>query len=97
MQSNNVKKIHDLEQSIWLDFIDRKLIRYGGLQKLIDEDGIRGVTSNPAIFEKAISGGTDYDDDIKKFAKEGESNEDIFFKLAGANIQYAADLLSLCI
>jgi transaldolase/transaldolase/glucose-6-phosphate isomerase len=92
MQTNNVKKIHDLEQSIWLDFIDRKIIRSGGLQKLIDEDGIRGVTSNPAIFEKAISSGTDYDDDIKKLAKEGKNNEEIFFKLAGADIQYAADL-----
>jgi transaldolase/transaldolase/glucose-6-phosphate isomerase len=92
MQTNNVKKIHDLEQSIWLDFIDRKIIHSGQLQKLIDEDGIRGVTSNPAIFEKAISSGTDYDEDIKKFAEAGESNEDIFFKLAGADIQYAADL-----
>jgi transaldolase/transaldolase/glucose-6-phosphate isomerase len=92
MQTNNVKKIHELEQSIWLDFIDRKIIRSGGLQKLIEEDGIRGVTSNPAIFEKAISSGTDYDDDIKKFAEGGENNEDIFFKLATADIQYAADL-----
>ncbi|HZH64395.1 MAG TPA: transaldolase family protein [Flavisolibacter sp.] len=46
---------------MWLDFTDRKIIHSRGLQKLIDEDGIRGVTSNPAIFEKAISSGTDYD------------------------------------
>ena len=53
--ANNVKKIHELGQSIWLDFIDRKIMDTGELQKLIDEDGIRGVTSNPAIFEKAFS------------------------------------------
>ena len=62
---NNVKKIHDFDQSIWLDFIDRKIMNTGELQKLIDEDGVRGLTSNPAIFEKAISSGSDYDEDIK--------------------------------
>lgn len=92
MQTNSVKKIHELEQSIWLDFIDRKIIRTGNLQKLIDEDGVRGITSNPAIFEKAISSGTDYDEDIKKLAEEGKDNDAIFFGIAVSDIQYAADL-----
>ncbi len=89
---NNVKKIHDFNQSIWLDYIDRKIMNTGALQKLIDEDGIRGLTSNPAIFEKAISSGSDYDEDIKKLALEGKSNEDIFYGLAVSDIQQAADL-----
>jgi transaldolase len=55
MATNNVKQIHDFGQSIWLDFIDREIISSGKLKQLIDEDGVRGVTSNPAIFEKAIT------------------------------------------
>ncbi|WP_461115309.1 transaldolase [Spirosoma jeollabukense] len=89
---NNVKKIHDFDQSIWLDYIDRKIMDTGELQKLIDEDGVRGLTSNPAIFEKAISSGSDYDEDIKKLAQEGKSNEDIFYGVAITDIQRAADL-----
>jgi transaldolase len=92
MATNNVKQIHDFDQSIWLDFIDRKIMDTGDLQKLIDEDGVRGLTSNPAIFEKAISSGSDYDEDIKKLALEGKSNEDIFYGVAVADIQRAADL-----
>ncbi len=89
---NNVKQIHDFDQSVWLDYIDRKIMNTGELQKLIDEDGIRGLTSNPAIFEKAISSGSDYDEDIKKLAQEGKSNGDIFYGLAVSDIQQAADL-----
>lgn len=91
---NNVKKIHDFDQSIWLDFIDRKIMNTGELQKLITEDGVRGLTSNPAIFEKAISSGSDYDEDIKTLAQAGKSNEDIFYALAIADIQRAADLFA---
>jgi transaldolase len=89
---NNVKQIHDFDQSVWLDYIDRKIMNTGELQKLIDEDGIRGLTSNPAIFEKAISSGSDYDEDIKRLAQEGKSNEAIFYGLAVSDIQQAADL-----
>jgi transaldolase len=92
MATNRVKQIHEFGQSIWLDFIDRKIMDSGELQKLIDEDGVRGITSNPAIFEKAISSSSDYDEDIKKLAKEDKSNEDIFYGLAVGDIQRAADL-----
>ena len=61
MATNKVKQIHSFGQSIWLDFIDREIIKSGKLKKLIDEDGVRGVTSNPAIFEKAITSSSDYD------------------------------------
>ncbi|MFD0766256.1 transaldolase [Mucilaginibacter lutimaris] len=92
--ANNVKQIHEFGQSIWLDFIDREIISSGKLQKLIDEDGIRGVTSNPAIFEKAISSSSDYDADIAEFGKENSTTEELFFKLAIKDIQAAADLFN---
>ena len=92
METNRVKQIHDFEQSIWLDLIDRHLMNSGSLQRLIDEDGVRGLTSNPAIFEKAISGSSDYDDDIRQLAQEGKSNDDIFYGVAISDIKRAADI-----
>lgn len=91
MGHNKVKSIHDFGQSIWLDFIDREIMDSGQLQRLIEEDGVRGITSNPAIFEKAISNSDDYDQDIKELAEE-KSNEVIFYKLAVSDIKRAADL-----
>ncbi|MDB5024420.1 MAG: tal [Mucilaginibacter sp.] len=92
METNRVKQIHDFGQSIWLDFIDRQIIKSGNLKKLIEEDGLTGVTSNPAIFEKAITGSSDYDNDIRELSEHGKNNEDIFFGLAIADIQNATDL-----
>jgi len=92
MATNKVKQIHSFGQSIWLDFIDREIIASGKLQKLIDEEGIRGVTSNPAIFEKAITSGSDYDKDIVTLSKTYSDNEEIFFELAIKDIQNATAL-----
>lgn len=89
---NRVKQIHSFGQSIWLDFIDREIIKSGKLKKLMEEDGVRGVTSNPAIFEKAITSGTDYDADITELAKTTSDNEELFFKLAIKDIQAATDI-----
>jgi transaldolase len=89
---NRVKRIHSFGQSIWLDFIARSIIKSGELKSLIDVDGVRGVTSNPAIFEKAITGSSDYDDDIRELADKTEDNEQIFFGVAIKDIQNAADL-----
>jgi len=87
-----VKQIHSFGQSIWLDFIDRAIISSGNLKKLIDEDGIRGVTSNPAIFEKAITSSSDYDNDIRSLSDSDKTNEEIFFGLAIADIKNATDI-----
>ncbi|MCQ6961559.1 transaldolase [Mucilaginibacter aquariorum] len=92
--ANNVKQIHEFGQSIWLDFIDREIIASGKLKKLIDEDGVRGVTSNPAIFEKAITSSSDYDADIKTLGETAKTTEELFFGLAIKDIQAAADLFS---
>ena len=93
MKESNVKQIHDFGQSIWLDFINREIMNSGEFKRLIDEDGIRGVTSNPSIFEKAINGSKDYHKDILKYASEGKDNEEIFFSMAILDIQRAADIL----
>ncbi|MDR3695563.1 transaldolase [Mucilaginibacter sp.] len=92
METNKVKQIHSFGQSIWLDFIDREIMSSGKLQKLIDEDGVRGVTSNPAIFEKAITSSSDYDADIRKLSDSDKTNEEIFFGLAIEDIKKATDL-----
>lgn len=93
MTTNNLKKIHDLGQSIWLDFFNREIMNNGMLQKLIDEDSLSGITSNPSIFESAVLSSTDYNDDIKKHSDEQKSNEDIFFEFAICDIKRAADIL----
>src|SRR5690242_16411534 len=93
METNQVKKIHDLGQSIWMDSISRQMINSGELEKLIEEDGVKGITSNPTIFEKAIGGSADYDKDIRRLAEEGKSDEEIFYSLAVSDIRRAADLL----
>ncbi|HRN26760.1 MAG: transaldolase [Ignavibacteriaceae bacterium] len=90
---NNLKKIHDLGQSIWLDFFNREIMDNGMLQKLIDEDSLSGITSNPSIFESAVVSSPDYDDDIKRLSGEQKSNEEIFFEFAISDIKRAADIL----
>ncbi len=92
METNKVKQIHSLGQSIWLDFIDRDIIASGKLKQLIDEDGVSGVTSNPAIFEKAITGSSDYDDEIRTLSESDKTNEEIFFGLAITDIKNATDV-----
>ena len=92
MEKNKVKQIHDFGQSIWLDFIDRKIMDTGVLKKLIDEDGVRGITSNPAIFEKAISSSDDYKADIARLTGNELSNEAIFYGVAVEDIKRAADM-----
>src|ERR671928_1536434 len=79
--------------SVWLDQIRRSLIEGGELQRLIDEDSLRGVTSNPAIFEKAILGSPDYDDDLAAAAREGLSAREVYRSLAVRDVQLATDVL----
>ena len=64
-KSNPLRQVAILGQSIWLDYIRRGLVTSGELRRLIDKDGLRGMTSNPSIFEEAIVGSHDYDDDVR--------------------------------
>jgi len=92
---NPLKELGSQGQSIWLDYIRRNLLRSGELKRLVDEDGIRGVTSNPTIFEKAIAGSTDYDEALRALLAQ-EPNGDVeklYEPLAIEDIQMAADVL----
>ena len=83
----------DAGTSVWLDQIRRNLIESGELERLVREDSLRGVTSNPAIFEKAILGSDDYDDEISRGAAEGLSSMDIYERIAVKDVQLAADVM----
>ncbi len=91
---NPLKTLQDHGQSVWLDYVRRDLLRNGGLKRLIEEDGVVGVTSNPAIFEKAIGGSTEYDDAVKQLVDAGDLDAaGLFERLAIDDIQHAADIL----
>ena len=92
MNENPLLSIQKFGQSIWLDFIERKMIISGQLKKLIDEDGIRGVTSNPSIFKEAIAKGEEYENDIRSLARKNKSKEEIYQTLTVDDIQQTADL-----
>lgn len=92
MSSDNpLKQVGHLGQSIWLDYIRRDLIADGELKRLIEEDGLRGMTSNPAIFEKAITGSSDYDADINALLLKNKNREEIYDALSLKDVQNAAD------
>ena len=91
MTDNPLKQLNTLGQSIWLDYIRRDLIASGGLRRLITEDGLRGMTSNPAIFEKAIAASHDYDEAIRALALKGNGAKDIYEALSQRDVQSAAD------
>ncbi len=84
------RKLHELGQSLWLDNITRTMLDDGTLQGYIDELSITGLTSNPTIFDNAISQGDVYDDHIRKLSEAGHESEDLFFELALADLRDAA-------
>jgi len=91
MSSNPLKQLGTLGQSIWLDYIRRDLMSSGGLRRLIEEDGLRGMTSNPSIFEKAIVESHDYDEDIRAMALKGKDAEATYETISQRDVQSAAD------
>lgn len=94
MASNPLLELQKLGQSIWYDNIRRSLLTSGGLKKMIDEDGLRGMTSNPTIFEKAIADSTDYNDQLRELALQGKNAVEIYEEMAIRDIQMAADIFS---
>jgi transaldolase len=91
MSGNPLKRLGTLGQSIWLDYIRRDLMASGELRRLIDEDGLRGMTSNPSIFEKAIADSHDYDGDIRAMALGGNRADAIYETLSQRDVESAAD------
>ena len=93
--ASRVRKLHDFGQAPWLDFVDRRFLKEGGLRRLVEEDGVTGVTSNPSIFEKAIAHGDAYDPQLLDLLKTrpGTSITEAYEALAVKDIQDAADTL----
>jgi transaldolase/glucose-6-phosphate isomerase len=79
--------------SVWLDQIRRSVIESGELHRMVEEDSLRGVTSNPAIFEKAILGSPDYDEELEALAREGLSAREVYRRMAVKDVQLACDVL----
>ena len=92
MVNRNTRKLHDLGQRLWLDNITRELLVTGTLARYIADLSVTGLTSNPTIFERAISAGNLYDDAIRLLAARGLLGEGIFFELALQDLRQAADL-----
>src|SRR5205807_5800499 len=91
---NPVKALESHGQAVWLDFLARGFVAKGDLKALIDTDGVKGVTSNPSIFEKAIGSSDEYDGAIGSALKKGDRPiADLFEHLAVEDIQHAADVL----
>ena len=91
---NPLQTLAQFGQSPWLDFIQRSFVENGSLAKLVSDDGLKGVTSNPAIFEKAMGHGTDYDDQFKKIVQAGNTDvSEIYETMAIDDIRAAADVL----
>ena len=91
--SNKLREIEALGQSIWIDNISRQLLEDGIMARLVEDDGISGVTSNPTIFEKAMGHSDRYDDAFREVIDETQDPQEIFEKLAYGDIRDAADLL----
>ena len=91
---SRLAELHRLGQSPWFDYINRALIHRGGLRRMVDQDGLGGVTSNPAIFERSIGGGKDYDEAILTLARDGLEAAEILDRLIIEDVRAACDVLA---
>ena len=91
MKINPLIQLGMIGQSVWLDYIKRDLIASGELRRLINEDGLRGMTSNPSIFEKAIAGSQEYEKDIHDLTLKGKKVIEIYESLSQKDVGNAAD------
>jgi len=91
----HLKALTQAGVSVWLDQLGRSLVAGGELKRMVEEESLQGVTSNPAIFEKSILGTADYDDAIKELATAGKSAQEIYDTLVIADVQAAADVLAV--
>ncbi len=91
---SRLARLHELGQSPWLDHIDKALIQRGGLKRMVDVDGLGGVTTNPAIFEKSIGGGKEYDGVVGDLARQGMNPAEILDRLIIDDVRAACDVLA---
>jgi transaldolase len=93
MRSSPLHQLSDLGQSVWIDYLSRELLETGELARLIEEDAVVGVTSNPTIFQKAISGGSAYDAQLVEVRDEESDPKELFYELAARDVATASDVL----
>src|SRR5262249_54650927 len=93
LMPSRAQQLHALGQSVWLDFIRRGLLISGEFDRLVRDEGVLGVTSNPTIFQQAITAGTDYDTELAELVAKGLDAPAIFDRLAVEDIQMACDRL----
>src|SRR3954449_8775368 len=93
MAKSRLHELTDRGQAVWFDTLSRDLVKTGELEKMMNEDAVTGVTSNPTIFQKALSSGDAYDEDLKKLLEETADPSKIFFSLALQDIRDACDTL----
>src|SRR5438093_2724058 len=94
MADSNLRKLSALGQSVWIDYLSRDMLETGELARMMDEDAVVGVTSNPTIFQKAISQGERYDEQLKEILESGETDpKEIFLQLSSRDVDTALDLL----
>ncbi len=95
IKKNPLMQLRSLGQSIWLDYIRRAMVTSGELTRLIEEDGLAGITSNLSIFEEAIIGTRDYDDEVRALIRSGDNAQAIYAALSRADVRMAADAFRL--
>src|SRR3954467_14842351 len=93
MADSPLHKLSAEGQSVWIDFLSRPLLRDGELERLIRDDAVVGVTSNPTIFQKAISSGDAYDDQLREVLEDTDDAKEVFLALAVKDVQDACDVL----
>src|SRR5881409_2371393 len=93
MPESNLHKLSALGQSVWIDYLSRQMLQSGKLARMMEEDAVVGVTSNPTIFQKAISQGDAYDEQIREVLERREDAKEVFLELAVRDVQDACDLL----
>ena len=93
MAKSRLHQLSELGQSVWIDFLSRQMLQSGKLAEMMDEDAVVGVTSNPTIFQKAISGGDAYDEQLREVLSEENDAKEVFLKLAVQDVKNACDLL----
>src|SRR5437763_13519707 len=94
MARSRLHQLSELGQSVWIDYLSRDLLRTGELARMMDEDAVVGVTSNPTIFQKAISHGDAYDEQLKELLEHEDDAKEIFLNLAVRDVESALDLLA---
>jgi transaldolase len=93
MAKSRLHELSELGQSVWIDFLSRQMLQSGKLARMMDEDAVVGVTSNPTIFQKAISEGDAYDEQLREVLAQEDDPKEVFLKLAVQDVQNACDLL----